>query len=999
MAKRPAEDDEDDILKVRKRRYEPKKKEAAEEDAPDEHGPPGKKGPQPEEDDDEDETPSLSTGYVALDILLDFRDDCMDWAKGHFLYAIIIGIAAFLFFTAVSFFFIHSWARYLNRPSLAAVLSAYDLGSFPETKLLADYALQYLSPHKPEVRSPFLFFQGAALCAIAERVVLADKPDYYRTAANYLKESARYGFLPSRASEGWFLLGKSLYHCGELEQCREPLRIALEDGYPYTKEVYWYLAQAYFLGASPDLQRAGQYLQRFQNEPTVLEEEIAESYMLETMIVLQTENIEAAEAVLAKVPQFSQFDLMRNFVKGQIEFFKARKLRQKAIELETDANPNQLRFDPNLLRLLPVAPAPVSPITPEVPEPTDGTPPMETPTAPAPVSPMNESALQELIRPSLPAPVLGMFDETSEVQQRIAVLRSLYADNVSDDEIIVLPKEESKQAPVPPPQPPQQPEDIQTDPFDGDPILKRAKEFRDAAAGYYQNAIASFTDTIHLADANDPWGRNARLLIGICYMEMGEPHNAEDYFRSLIEAFPASQEAAAAGFLLGEYDRTKGNSDAAFRSFAQTFGKLRQNPNYASFWLPKTMILERCTDMVRNDIEKQNYADAVKLLDLLTGVMSPEDIARLKGQIYESWAALLQSQADTTFGEQGNQMAKDAESKRRSAGAAFAALAQMLSDTREFSDLLWLGAENYRLGKDYRRAVIEYQKFIKANLIARRPEVNFRLGEMYLNLDFLAEAAYTLEEALHDFPSHLLVPQMRLVLSYVYYEQKEWDKAKVLLQLNLVGDASPASNPYRDSMYALGKISYEQGDLNSAIHYLEDAIKVHPEAIQAADANYMLAQAYLNQAATDVNELADNPPETVRRSIESIVQTNRHRALFYLEQTERILSDRQRALGLTEAEKLMYRNVHFTICTVLMDMERYDQAIPKLNTAATMYQDRPEALDALIKMAYAQRIVGKDTESLTTLRRAEVVLNQLEKSGTITDGDDWRSKIRGQMRR
>jgi len=1009
MAKRPAEDDEDDIPKVRKRRYNPPKQtDDDDEDAP----PPGMRGRPVEEDDDEDLESSISTGYVYLDIALDYRDDCIDWAKAHVFYAIVIGVISFLIFASLTFFSIHSLLRYLNRPSLETVARAYDLGLFPEAKLLADEALRYISLRNPTARAPFVFFQGAALGAIAERVVPADRRDYYLTAANYLQEAARYNFMPGRVAKGWFLLGKSLFHIGELEQCRLPLRFALEEGYPHTKEIHWYLAHAHFLGASPDLNLAREHLQHFQNEPTALEEELAESRLLETLIVLHIESIETAEEIFAKVPRFRQFDIKRHFVEGQIEFFKARRLRQQAIDFETDPNPS-------LLLRSPVAPAPVSPTTPTPPQEgndnrsstggTNNSPPVEGErfaqqnvgvVAPVRGFPMTDafSIFQtSLDSNDLPEPVLGMFDSTSEIQQRIAEMRAMYADDMADDDgIIVLSREDTRTAPVPPPPPshalPSQ--EGMIDPFGGDPILRMAWEFREAAAGHYQRAIDRFTEVTRLADFHDPWGRASRLLIGICYMEMGDQRRADDHFRRLIETFPLSHEAATAAFFVGEQDRMRRNSDAALRSFAHAFEALRRNPNYASLWLPREMIVERCAEMVRSDIVRQQFADAIRLLDALRGVMPADDVARFRGEAYESWAALLQSQADVTFGERGNGLARDAESKWRSAGAAFATLAQLHSDRQDFSDLLWRAAENYRIGKDFRRAVIEYRRFAVANLVARRPELHLRRGEMYLHLDFLDEATHVLEEALRDFPRHFLVPQIRLVLSYVYKEQQEWDKARALLKLNLIGDATPASGPYRDSMFALGMLSYIQGDLDATISFLEDAIRVHPDAIQAADANYTLARAYLGQAEEHLRELAENPPAAVRRSIEAIVQTNRHRALTYLEQTETILSDRQRAIGLTEAERLMKRNAQFMICSVLLDMELYEQAIPRLNATAMLYKDRPEALDALVKLAFSLRMLGRETEAQTTLRQAEVILHQLEQIDTIPDGTNWRNVIR-----
>ena len=959
MAKRPAEDDEDDLPKVRKRRYKPKKPV---EDDEEDTRPPSQRGKPQEDDDDEDLEASISTGYVALDITLDFVDDVIDWSKEHVLYAIIIGTVSFLIISALVFYTVHSLLRYLNRPTLETVIATYDLGLFPEAKLAADEALRYISLRRPTERSPLIFFQGAAFCAIADGIAPADRREYYRHAANYLKEAARYNFLPSRADEGWFLLGKSLFHCDELEQCRLPLRIALDEGYRHTKPVYWYLAHAYFLGASPDLRLAREYLHRFQNEPTALEEEIAESRLLETLITLHIEDITAAEEVFAKVPRFRQFDILRNFVEGQIEFFKARQLRQLAIDYETDPNPSLLRQSTTAL-------APVSPTVPTT------TPAVAFPVAPVPVHPMDDVTLRGFRVPETPpAPVWGVFDDTSEIQQRFAEIRSRYADNADDDEIIVLPRDNTRQAPAPPAPMPE----IVIDPFGGDPILKLAWELREKAAGHYRLAIEKFTEVTRLADFHDPWERAARLLTGICYMEMGDPKTAEGYFRRLVETFPASPEAVAAGFLLGEHDRMEGQyqmkgSDVAFRSFTQAFETLRQTPNYASLWLPQEMIVERCTAMIREDIEKQQYADAVKLLDALRGVMPTVDVTRLRGETYESWAALLQSQADGTFGERGDKLAKDAESKWRSAGAAFATLAQLRPDTVEFPDLLWRAAGNYRIGKDFRNAVIEYRNFARVNLTARRPELHLRLGEMYLHLDILDDAAYILEEAIRDYPAHYLIPQIRLVLSHVYSEQKEWGKAKALLQLNLIGSEAPSSGTYRDSMFALGKISFGQGEMDTAIAYLEDAIKVHPDAVQAADANYTLALAFMRQAEKYLRELTDNPPESVRRTIESVVRTNRQRALFYFEQTEAILSDRQRAMGLTEAERLMHRNAQFKICAVYMDMERYDLAAPRLNAVATMYQDRPEALEALTKLTHCLRMLGRDAEAQATLRQAEVL--------------------------
>ena len=977
-------DDDDDEPQVRKRRYKPKKADD-EDDAPS-----GGRGRFAEDDDDDED--DISTGNVYLDIALDFRDDCIDWAKAHVLYAIIICVLAFLLFSALSFYVVYSCVRYINRPSLEKVIRTYDLGLFPETKLLADYALSYISAtNRPEVRAPFQFLQGAAICALAERVPPADQRDYYLMAANFLKQSALYNFLPSRAPEGWFLLGKSLFHLGELEQCRIPLHAALADGYPYTKDIHWLLANAYFLGASPDMERARHHLHQFQTEPTLLEEELAESRLLETIITLHMDGIEEAEAVLRQVPRFRQFALKRNFVDGQIELFKAREQVQIAFALEHDPNPNLLR--PPLIRAPITASEEIAPeeIPPEptVPEPIILAP-EDIPIALAPVSPIDESALQEfMLSRGPPAAVVGIFDESSEVQQRIAAIRSRYAQNAADDGIIILPREDAQTAPMPP-------EDPDFDFYQDDPILQRVQRHRDAAHDHYERAIELFTEVVHHADVHNPWGRFSRLLIGVCHLETSNFPEASEHFRRLFATFPDSSEAVAANFLLGEHNRMLGNHDVGFRAIAQAFHTVRQNPNYASLWLPMETMIERSIEMIRRDVENHDYAYAIRLLNMLAGVKPVADRARMTGEVHENWAEFLQSQADVTFGEEGEQLAREAAMQWRHAGAAFAALAEIISDTLEFSDLLWRAAENYRVGKDYRRAIAAYRNYVRVNLVARRPEVYFRMGEMFLHLDGLNEVVFTLEEALRAYPTHNLVPQMRLILSYAYRELQEWDKAKALLRLNLIGDAAPTSTPYRDSMYLLGEICFDQGNFEQAIPYYEDAIRVHPDAPQAADANYHLALAYFRISDDILAELSYMTPDAVRRSVEATAAINRRRALAYFEQAEFMLLERQQTMGLTEAERMMLINTHFMTCRILLSMGQYEQAIPKLNTAATMFQDRAEALHALIQMAHAMRMIGQDEESQTTLRRAEVILNYLEQIGTIEDGEMWRNKIRRQ---
>ncbi|MDR3183635.1 MAG: tetratricopeptide repeat protein [Planctomycetaceae bacterium] len=1025
MAKRPAEDDEEEVQVIRKRRRPKKKPEDDEEGgAP---GQQGKGGPADEDEDDE-EGGSISTGIVILDIVLDFRDDCIDWGKANFFYAMLICIVSFIIFAVVTSLTIHSWVRYLMRPSLESVLKTYDIGAYGDANLYADEALIYTGINDVVTRAGLAFVQGAANVAVGDSMPEIDKLPYYLTAVNYLKESAQYGFVDGRVNEGFFLLGKALYLCGELTECRKPLEAALEKTTPHRKMILWYLANAYCFGAHFDgqnnLKTAQGYLQHFQSEPTVTEEQLAESSLLTAIIELQKNELDAAGKAFAKVPHFDRFSIMRHYVEGLIEFQYGRKLRKQAEEIEN--NPN-----PVVPEQLPTAPAPVKKMengewkTEKDKENGNGYAaapylryqlPEQAPIAVLPVQKMREKIPEE--RNEMLIPSAAAITDT--YAKRLAELQPKYGQDAG--KVIVLPKA----APTPAPMPQEMKKELpQEEPQNAASVEERIKAFYNAAAERYKNAIQHFTEIVQQDSFTSRFLRNAELLAGICSDELNicqtktgnkVSRKGSEYFMNLTASYPNSPETAAASFLLGEQDRKIGETEMSYREFARTFSILRKTPGYYNAWVPKELMTNTMLEYIRKSVENRNYSDAVTLLKLVKGVIPDIDEARLRGETYEGWGTTLKSQSETVFGDSGNQLVKEAEGQFRLAGKAFDDYAVIIAGSPLFDDVLWRSAENYRLGNDFRSAVIEYRKYAKANYLEHRPELYLYLGELYLNLDILTESASVLERALKDYPADNLTPSIRLVLSRTYQElaPKEADmisstdadsvrdylsEAKTLLLQNLAGEFAPASSIYRDSLYALGQLCYRRNELPEAAAHLEDAVKIHPDAVQAADGYYTLALCYQRQAENALAKLDDSSTEKMHNAINAAATENRQMALTNLKRGIGVLSEREKGIGLTGSEQLMLRNAQFAVGTLMMKMNLFREAVPVWNQTAMYYQNKPEALDALISLAYALRKTGRKEESLSMLNRANVLLNQLVQNDLITDSERWRNLIEQEKRK
>ncbi|MDR1963619.1 MAG: tetratricopeptide repeat protein [Planctomycetaceae bacterium] len=1054
------DDDEEKIVPVVKKRRRPQKQPVADDE--ENTGLTGKKKSEENEENEEEE--SISTGNVLLDIILDFRDDCADWVKEHFVVAVAIGVVVLLLFLTSTGLAIRSIVKYINRPTLQLTLTAYDLGSYSEAKRLAEEVLQYASPQDIPTRAGALFVLGAATCSIAENAWEINRQPYYLAAANYLRDSGDYGFIPERRAEGFFLLGKSLYLSGELTQCREPLQNALELDSPNKKWIYWFLAHSYFLESKPDFHESLRNLQAFQNDPTTTEEEQYEADILRSMILIQLGEPDHAEQTLAKIPSLDRFRTMRHFVLGQIALLRARDLRKKSIELQNNRNPV-------LLNDSPVAPAPVTP-EPSSPEPTSPEPTMPTPAMPVLPKPPNSNerpatvpnnssdssnssnssdSLDLLKEPDMekllpnrsqnetrlfpdssvwaivpvtpiepvddpwsavipPVPTGENEDENGENQgttlaRRMVSMRSRVAGAYAQDagntaqttsdpnRIIVLPPEKKEEnAPFPLEFPAGS---LSTQP-QLDPALVNAQNLHKLAVTQYREAIEHFQEVCRQELFFPRWFRNAVLLQGICYDEMGDIIKAQESYLELTETFPMSSEAAAADFFWAEIERKFGRTETSLRGYARTFEAMRQDPHYACFWLSKDAMMDRCREIIRNNIQLKEYKEAVTLLYLLRGVMPVAETARLRGDTYESWAVQLRQQADATLGQAGEEFLRESYVKYRRSGEAFAELGRVDYDSADFSDWLWRSAENFRLGKDYRRAIPQYKHFLRITINEHRPEIYLYLGEMYLHIDALDNAVDIMEEAIQYYPNHALVPRLRMGLSRAYVEKKEWDKAKEILQLNLIDEYAPSSAIYRDSMFALGKLFFERGRFAEAIPYLEDAVKNYPNAIQTADSHYYLSQAYLQQAAELSQSAEESVLEAVRQQLLADADAERQKALIHIQKTEELLVKRQEVMDLTESEQLMLRNALFGSGSVLLELKRYEQAISTLSIVATRYQDRPESLDALIRMATAFRQTGKFEEAATTLNQAEFVLNRLEKNGTIPLENNWKNLIQAE---
>src|SRR5262249_13554194 len=94
-----------------------------------------------------------------------------------------------------------------------------------------------------------------------------------------------------------------------------------------------------------------------------------------------------------------------------------------------------------------------------------------------------------------------------------------------------------------------------------------------------------------------------------------------------------------------------------------------------------------------------------------------------------------------------------------------------------------------------------------------------------------------------------IVYSARLLAADAHLAVEEYDEAARALQANLDGgELTPASDDWRDSLLALGRLHAFRQEWSETIKVFEEAIARYPQAPHVVQARYLLAQAYLRRA-------------------------------------------------------------------------------------------------------------------------------------------------------
>ncbi|MBX7169204.1 MAG: tetratricopeptide repeat protein, partial [Pirellulales bacterium] len=471
----------------------------------------------------------------------------------------------------------------------------------------------------------------------------------------------------------------------------------------------------------------------------------------------------------------------------------------------------------------------------------------------------------------------------------------------------------------------------------------------------------------------------AEFLVGLALYEAGEPRAAREQFVRTRKLHPRTPEGLAANARDAALRLAEGLYPEALAALVRAVRAAGDPAQYSNPWLSLIQLQAQLLTTHDTLLAHKQFALAIELANSIEPVVSRDDAIEFLAHSHEAWAVELLKQVEGQPAEEADRLRSEAREQYRQAGSRFEELANLRSTAKTYIAHIWSSAESFLKADDYADAQRLLRRYLDEEARKLRPTALVNLGETLLAEDKPTEALAAFGECLEFFPHDAVAYRARLLASATHFELGELEAAAAFLHEVLNDDQlTPLSFEWREALFALGRLLHFEGRYDEAFVKLDEAVKRYPDSPQTIEARFLAAESYRLHAVKLRNSIDEQTPETQRQANlaeatrlydESLV---RHAAL------QDLLLDLLDHGQLTPAQQLLLRNSYFARGTILMALERWEEAIRTFTTFTNRYARQPEVLDAYLQIARCYRRMSQPNEARATLEQAKVALERME---------------------
>ena len=444
------------------------------------------------------------------------------------------------------------------------------------------------------------------------------------------------------------------------------------------------------------------------------------------------------------------------------------------------------------------------------------------------------------------------------------------------------------------------------------------------------------------------------LLLAECHERLGQTREATALFARLRKVHHGSPEALAATFFEADWLAGSGQVEDSLTLYRRGLQEAGAAETYDNRWLSKIELQERLAMAIRRYQDLKSFAEALELATAAAGSVPVAQTLIWRADVERNWSADVLAQTTNKSRAEQVQLQHQARAHLREAAAYDRALAKERLSTRFYPDDLMRAANTFLQGHGYQQAEETFREFLRQQTRAGQPEALVGLGQALVALGRTSEALPVLAQVQQLYDKHPASYQSRLYAAAALREQGDLDTAREMLNANLFGSAlTPQSAEWRDSLFLLGHIQFQQGlehdarsrnippqetedkrtnealkEMELAAGNFEDAVKTlteasqrFPTAPQTIVANYEVAEAYRRGARWPRHRLEVVTIDSTRQALNRQLQNDLTSAVAeYTRLIEKLADDKESQRAPVDLKIL--RNCYFNRADALFDLGR-----------------------------------------------------------------------------
>lgn len=510
-----------------------------------------------------------------------------------------------------------------------------------------------------------------------------------------------------------------------------------------------------------------------------------------------------------------------------------------------------------------------------------------------------------------------------------------------------------------------------------------------------EDAVVLLREAQSLDDQATDVTRRTYYLLGRAAALGGDQREALKYFARTQQEFGDTPEAWAAKLSEADILRRDGDDATALIWYRQILQLGLDPATYRSDVLPIDQLRRRLLEALSDFARRGQFAGVIAMLDNFPPLFPKTQELELRGKTLREWGERLIRQA-ADQGKNSRELRRTGLLHLREAGMAYENLATLRFATANYPNDLWNSADCFFLGHNYTHAARLLNVYLEAEPEKLNAQALLRLGQVNLALGNIPECVDAFQECIELYERDNATYQARIECAKAYWRSGDAKEAERLLRVNLSGSLlEPKSPEWKDSLFALGLLQFEQNRYDDAIGTLEEAVERYPEDRQTLEARYVIGEAYRRWADEPRGKLETARTASEREKLESLVRERLGAALEQFKLVQSSITLKIEDVQDDGPYAAMRRNCYMLEGACLFDLGRYQEAIEAYQNVSSLYPNEPFVLETFVQIANCWQRLDRPENAHGAIQQAQITLEQLPgaadfASTTAFSREEWK---------